>query len=268
MDYIAGETLDVAFRHLAPAPLDRALPVIAQIADALDAGWAVGLGHGALHPRDVFLSAGHQRRARDRRRRGAGARSPRASKRRCAGRTPRRNGRPTSPGMCARTSTRSARLLTSCLTRRRPAGPGEQDGALATGLTPEQRVHVRRILSAALVGAARVPIRHAKSVWRRAGRRRARRGARCCRPSRRYRDAPDGEIRRTQARAADDAAARGDRAAACRRAELPSSEPCHPCRRRSPENADGDTALAFRQRAAPRAAASRAGARGRPRSHA
>ncbi|HKV98962.1 MAG TPA: PEGA domain-containing protein, partial [Vicinamibacterales bacterium] len=36
------------------------------------------------------------------------------------------------------------------LTRRRPAGAGEQDGALATGLTPEQRVHVRRILSAAL----------------------------------------------------------------------------------------------------------------------
>jgi hypothetical protein len=36
------------------------------------------------------------------------------------------------------------------LTRRRPAGPGEQDGSLAQGLSPEQRVVIRRILASAL----------------------------------------------------------------------------------------------------------------------
>src|SRR5204862_1471274 len=36
------------------------------------------------------------------------------------------------------------------LTGRRPAGPGEQDGAMTSGTTPEQRVMIRRILSGAL----------------------------------------------------------------------------------------------------------------------
>src|SRR5581483_218090 len=56
MEYVAAETLDVAIRHLAPAPIERALPIITQLADAIDAGWAAGVGHGALHPRDVFVT--------------------------------------------------------------------------------------------------------------------------------------------------------------------------------------------------------------------
>ncbi len=149
MDYVAGETLDVAFRHLAPAPLDRALPVIEQIADALDAGWATGLGHGALHPRDVFLASG----ANDVRVTGIGVvaalestgikapvRRPYTAPERVAG-----------EGWDVRADVYSLGAIAhELLTRRRPAGAGEQDGALATGLTPEQRVHVRRILSAAL----------------------------------------------------------------------------------------------------------------------
>jgi serine/threonine-protein kinase len=149
MDYVAGETLDVAFRHLAPAPLDRALPVLTQIADALEAGWAVGLGHGALHPRDVFLIAG----TNDVRVTGTGVvpaleatgvkapvRRPYTAPERAAGEAWDIRADVYSLGAIAH----------ELLTRRRPAAPGEQDGALATGLSPEQRVHVRRILSAAL----------------------------------------------------------------------------------------------------------------------
>jgi serine/threonine protein kinase len=55
-EYVAGESLDIAIRHYAPAPLDTALPFIAQLAGALDFARAAGLGHGTLHPRDIFLT--------------------------------------------------------------------------------------------------------------------------------------------------------------------------------------------------------------------
>ena len=34
MEYVTAETLDVALRHLAPAPLDRAVPILRAIAEA------------------------------------------------------------------------------------------------------------------------------------------------------------------------------------------------------------------------------------------
>jgi serine/threonine protein kinase len=55
-EYVAGEALDIAIRHYAPASLDKALPFIAQLAGALDFARAAGVGHGTLHPRDIFLT--------------------------------------------------------------------------------------------------------------------------------------------------------------------------------------------------------------------
>jgi serine/threonine protein kinase len=58
MEFATGESLDVALRHLAPAPLERALPMLDALASAIDTAWAGGLGHGALHPRDVIVAPG------------------------------------------------------------------------------------------------------------------------------------------------------------------------------------------------------------------
>ncbi|MEO6214349.1 MAG: protein kinase, partial [Vicinamibacterales bacterium] len=55
-EYVAAETLDVAMRHYAPAPAEKMLPFITQLAGAVDFARAAGVGHGALHPRDVFLT--------------------------------------------------------------------------------------------------------------------------------------------------------------------------------------------------------------------
>src|SRR4029079_8208335 len=55
-EYVAAESLDVAMRHYAPAPLDNALPVVTQHAGAIDFARAAGVGHGGLHPRDVFVT--------------------------------------------------------------------------------------------------------------------------------------------------------------------------------------------------------------------
>jgi serine/threonine protein kinase len=55
-EYVAAESLDVAMRHYAPAPIEKVLPFINQLAAAIDFARAAGVGHGALHPRDVFLT--------------------------------------------------------------------------------------------------------------------------------------------------------------------------------------------------------------------
>jgi serine/threonine-protein kinase len=55
-EYVAAESLDVAMRHYAPATLDKALPFITQLAGAIDFARAAGIGHGALHPRDIFVT--------------------------------------------------------------------------------------------------------------------------------------------------------------------------------------------------------------------
>ena len=55
-EYVAAESLDVAMRHYAPAPIEKVLPFITQLAGAIDFARAAGVGHGALHPRDVFVT--------------------------------------------------------------------------------------------------------------------------------------------------------------------------------------------------------------------
>jgi hypothetical protein len=148
MEYASGESLDVALRHLAPAPIERALPLLTEAARAIDAAWAAGLGHGALHPRDLIVpgdgdglhmtgfgivnaleSIGEK----------APVRRPYAAPERVAGRAWDVRADVYSLGVIAH----------EVLAGRRPA-MGEQDGALAPGLAPEARVNIRRVLSAAM----------------------------------------------------------------------------------------------------------------------
>jgi Protein kinase domain/PEGA domain len=55
-EYVAAESLDVAMRHYAPASPDKVLPFITQLAGAIDFARAASVGHGALHPRDIFVT--------------------------------------------------------------------------------------------------------------------------------------------------------------------------------------------------------------------
>lgn len=55
-EYVAAETLDVALRHYAPAPIDKVLQLTTQLAGAIDFARTAGVGHGALHPRDIFVT--------------------------------------------------------------------------------------------------------------------------------------------------------------------------------------------------------------------
>ena len=55
-EYVAAESLDVAMRHYAPASMDKVLPFISQLAAAVDFARMAGVGHGALHPRDIFVT--------------------------------------------------------------------------------------------------------------------------------------------------------------------------------------------------------------------
>ena len=56
-DYIGAESLDLTVREHGAAPPADALRVAVQLADALDCAASVNIFHGALHPRDVLLSA-------------------------------------------------------------------------------------------------------------------------------------------------------------------------------------------------------------------
>jgi serine/threonine protein kinase len=55
-EYVAAESLDAAIRHYAPASLDTALPFLTQLAGAVDFARTAGIGHGALHLRDIFVT--------------------------------------------------------------------------------------------------------------------------------------------------------------------------------------------------------------------
>ncbi|MDA1307478.1 MAG: PEGA domain-containing protein, partial [Acidobacteria bacterium] len=152
-EYVTAETFDVALRRLAPAPLARALPLLRQMADALEAGWRAGHGHGGLHPRDVFVSSDGDPGAAEIRIGGFGVvqaldalgikapiRRPYTAPERVAGGPWDMRADVYSLGVLAH----------ELLTGRRPAGSGEQDGALPTGTTPEQRVAIRKALAGVL----------------------------------------------------------------------------------------------------------------------
>jgi hypothetical protein len=54
---VTGDALDDALQLYGPAAVDDALPRLRQLAGALDRGAREGLSHGALHPRDIMVSA-------------------------------------------------------------------------------------------------------------------------------------------------------------------------------------------------------------------
>ena len=60
-EYVAAESLDVALRHYAPALLEKILPFLAQLGGAIDFARTAGVGHGALHPRDIFVTPDEMR---------------------------------------------------------------------------------------------------------------------------------------------------------------------------------------------------------------
>jgi len=130
-------------------PLERALPIVAQIADALDGAAARGVMHGALHPRDVFITGDGEDicitgcgivQALEAVGLKAPLRRPYTAPERAAGEP-----------WDHRADIYSLGALThELLTRRRPGGSGEQDGALANDMAAEQRVQIRRALSIVL----------------------------------------------------------------------------------------------------------------------
>ena len=55
-EYVAAESFETGIRHYAPTTLESALPLISQIAEALDSVHGHGVVHGAIHLRDIFVA--------------------------------------------------------------------------------------------------------------------------------------------------------------------------------------------------------------------
>jgi hypothetical protein len=126
-EYVAAESLDVAMRHYAPATLDKALPFISQLASAIDAARSAGVGHGALHPRDIFVTPDEARAtgfgvvdALDRLRLRAPIRRPYSAPERIAGQ----------PWSTPADVFSLGAIAFELLTGRRPSGLGDQMGSL------------------------------------------------------------------------------------------------------------------------------------------
>lgn len=129
-EYVAAESLDVAMRHYAPAAIDKVLPFITQLAGAIDFARAAGVGHGGLHPRDIFVTPDEARAT------GFGVVEAleqvgvRAPVRRPYTAPERIEGRPWSTPADIFSL---AAITFELLTGRRPAGTGTQIGALPDG---------------------------------------------------------------------------------------------------------------------------------------
>ena len=147
-EYLTGDTLDVVLRRRAPVPVSEALAWLTPVAAALDAAWAAGVGHGSLHPRDVFAgSEAHAVRVT-----GLGiAQAIQSADLKAPVRRPYAAPERASGAWDQRADVYSLAVIAhELLTGRRPAGPNEQDGVFAAGVSPEQRVAIRRVLARAL----------------------------------------------------------------------------------------------------------------------
>jgi serine/threonine-protein kinase len=146
-EYVAAESLDVALRHYAPATMDKVLPFITQLASAVDFARGAGVGHGGLHPRDIFVTPDEARAtgfgvvdALDRLSLRAPVRRPYSPPERIAGEPWRTPADVFSLGVIA----------FELLTGRRPSGVGDQMGPL-TGATLEGYADaVRAVLARAM----------------------------------------------------------------------------------------------------------------------
>jgi len=146
-EYVAAESLDVAMRHYAPATLDRALPFLTQLAGAIDFARTAGVGHGALHLRDVFVTPDEARasgfgivEALERVGVRAPVRRPNTAPERIAG---------------AAWSTPAdvfslAAIAYELLTGRRPSGTGDQIGDLSGENLGDRASSIRSVLARAM----------------------------------------------------------------------------------------------------------------------
>lgn len=156
LDYASGESLDVLLRQSGAWPIARALLMLREIAVAIDASWAHEVGHGALHPRDIFIGLGPADvhvtgfgigQALE----GVGAKAP---VRRPYSAAERGDGEPWD----IRADVYSLGVVAcEMLSGQRPVGPDDDGEALAVGLaqsepelSPDARAAVRRVLAVAM----------------------------------------------------------------------------------------------------------------------
>jgi len=146
-EYVAAESLDVAMRHYAPAPVDQALPFLTQLAGAIDFARAAGVGHGALHLRDVFVTPDEARasgfgivEALERVGVRAPVRRPYTAPERIAG------GEWSTPADVFSLAAIAYELLTG----RRPSGTGEQIGDLSGENFGSHASAIRSVLARAM----------------------------------------------------------------------------------------------------------------------
>ena len=143
-EYVAAESLDVAMRHYAPATIDKALPFITQLASAIDFAREAGVGHGALHPRDIFVTPDEARAtgfgvvdALERVGQRAPVRRPYSPPERIAGQA---------WGTSADVFSLAA-IAFELLTGRRPSGLGENMGSLSGAALGDHADEIRAVLA-------------------------------------------------------------------------------------------------------------------------
>jgi serine/threonine protein kinase len=146
-EYVAAESLDIAIRHYAPATLDKALPFLTQLAGAIDFARTAGVGHGALHLRDVFVTPDEARasgfgvvEALERVGLRAPVRRPYSAPERIAG-----SGWSTPADVFS-----LGAIAYELLTGRRPSGTGDQIGALTDEDVGDHAKSIRASLARAM----------------------------------------------------------------------------------------------------------------------
>jgi serine/threonine protein kinase len=146
-EYVAAESLDVAMRHYAPAALDNVMSFITQLASAIDSARGAGVGHGALHPRDIFVTPDEARAtgfgvvdALDRLGLRAPVRRPYSPPERIAG----------EPWGTAADVFSLAAIAFELLTGRRPSGVGDQIGPLTGAVAGVPAERIRAVLARAM----------------------------------------------------------------------------------------------------------------------